>query len=283
MKRIRVAEPADCPSFCRMAATGGLGQLLELGCGTGALTSAIRDLAIQPRSSRAIRSELLRRARSKAPPSTPGSAFIVAGAGRLAASRRRIRRGCFRAGPQLPADPDATVAAIRARLRRGGTVAGAYVWDYAEGTGVAAVLGRSSRHGPACERLDEGSVFRLRGAGACVLFERAGLRRWRHAHSRFSPNSLTFADYRMPFLRGTGPAPSYVASLITTTVAPRARLERRLPAESGCHFLFLSRVGGAWRLALEHASRPATPSSIGAQRLERAEARGAARGQPACD
>jgi hypothetical protein len=43
----------------------------------------------------------------------------------------------------------------------------------------------------------------------------------------------TFDDYWTPFLRGTGPAPSYVASLDPhQRESLRARLERRLQAGS---------------------------------------------------
>jgi hypothetical protein len=128
-------------------------------------------------------------------------------------------------------DPEEAVACIRERLRQGGTVA-AYVWDYAEGMEFLRLFwDEAVAFDPRTVVLDEGKRFPLCEASAVAsLFRRGGVAQV-ETHALEIPTEFqTFDDYWMPFLRGTGPAPSYVESLDgPSRERLRERLERRLP------------------------------------------------------
>ena len=207
---------------------------LEVGCGTGALTSTICDLC-EPASVVACdpSEPFIEHARKNL--SDVRASFIVAGAEALPR-----RGGGFDAVVSglvlnfLP-DPGEAVVSIRERLRPGGTVA-AYVWDYGEGMQFLRSFWEeavaSDRHAAA---LDEGRRFPLcRTPALASLFRAAGLVQVETDRLEIPTDFASFDDYWTPFLRGTGPAPSYVASLDPTSRdLLRERLRRRLHAESG--------------------------------------------------
>jgi hypothetical protein len=127
-------------------------------------------------------------------------------------------------------DPEAAIAAIRERMRPGGTVA-AYVWDYGEGMEFLRVFWEEAiALDPRATALHEGKRFPLCKAPALAsLFQTGGLGQVVTRALEIPTDFTTFDDYWMPFLRGTGPAPSYVASLdLRNRELLRARLERRL-------------------------------------------------------
>jgi SAM-dependent methyltransferase len=111
-------------------------------------------------------------------------------------------------------DPGEALALWRRALRAGGVLA-CYVWDYAHGMEMLANFwAAATTLDPRAETLDEGRRFsvsepgRLREVGAA-----AGL-----ADVTVEPVEVPmvfsgFDDYWLPFLAGTGPAPSYAASL----------------------------------------------------------------------
>lgn len=208
---------------------------LDVGCGTGALTSTICRLC-DPASVVACdpAEPFIEHARRSI--AAPRVSFVVAGADALPS-----RAGGFDAIVSglvlnfLP-QPDRVVSAMRDRLRPGGLVA-AYVWDYSEGLEFLrhfwdAVVALD----PGAAALDEGARFPLCHAPAlAALFEQAGLARVETASLAVPTDFAGFDDYWTPFLGGTGPAPAYVASLdAARKEALRARLERRLrPGEDG--------------------------------------------------
>jgi SAM-dependent methyltransferase len=133
-------------------------------------------------------------------------------------------------------DPGQAVASIRERLRPGGIVA-AYVWDYAEGmeflrcfweeavaSDPRAGAFNESRRFPLCQRSALESLFRA-----------AGLAQVETDLLDIPTDFASFDDYWTPFLRGTGPAPSYVVSLDPPSrELLRERLRRRLhPGSEG--------------------------------------------------
>jgi trans-aconitate methyltransferase len=204
---------------------------LELGCGTGALTSTICDLCNPASIIACDPSEpFIDYARTHLP--DVRASFVVAGSNAL--PRRDDGFDVAVSGLVLNflPDPAAAVAATRERLHRGGTIA-AYVWDYAQGMEFlrlfwdeaieldphAAALNEATRF-PLCEATTLASLVRSVGFGqveACAL--------------EIPTDFATFKDYWTPFLRGTGPAPSYVASLDPNDrELLRERLERRLRA-----------------------------------------------------
>jgi SAM-dependent methyltransferase len=207
---------------------------LDVGCGTGALTSAICSHAdpasvvgcdpAEPFIAHARRECADARAR-----------FVVAGAGGFPA-----REGGYGSVTSLLAlnffpDPQAAVHELRSLTSAAGTVS-ACVWDYASGMeflrqfwNVVAAMDSKVAH------LDEGVRFQV-----CVpralkdLFRAAGLGEVRCEPLEIRTDFAGFDDYWRPFLGGIGPAPSYVASLAAHHRTALARqLERALPRGPG--------------------------------------------------
>ena len=119
---------------------------------------------------------------------------------------------------------------MRERARSGGTVA-AYIWDYSGGLEFlhhfwkeAALLDE------AAGELDEARRFgRWNEPMLEELFRGAGLDEVRTAPVEITTEFKSFDDFWRPFLGGTGPAPSYVASLDPTRRETlRDRLKERL-------------------------------------------------------
>lgn len=216
---------------------------LEVGCGTGALTSTICDLC-EPASVVACdpSEPFIEHARKSLP--DPRASFIVAPAEALPR-----RAGGFDAAVSglvlnfLP-HPEAAVVSIRERLRRGGTVA-AYVWDYAQGMEFLRLFWEEAVDlDPRAVALDEGKRFPLCEASALAsLFRTARLAQVETRALEIPTAFTTFDDYWMPFLRGTGPAPSYVTSMDPSRrELLRERLERRLQTGSDGRILLRARA-----------------------------------------
>ena len=128
------------------------------------------------------------------------------------------------------AAPEAVLATLRQRLRPGGTVA-AYVWDYAEGMEfLRAFWDEAVAVDSRGAALDEGRRFPLCSTTALqALFDAAGLTQVETGAVEIETRFAGFDDYWEPFLRGTGPAPAFVASLEPPARdALRERLRRRL-------------------------------------------------------
>lgn len=202
---------------------------LEVGCGTGALTATICEICDPPSVVACDPSEpFVEHARRNVPDSR--ASFCVAGADAL--PRRDGGFDIAVSGLVLNfiPDPGSAVAAIRERLRMGG-VAASYVWDYSDGMELLRCFwDEAVASDPGAGVLDEGTRFPLcREPALGSLWREAGLE---HVETRALEISTVFAsfeDYWDPFLRGTGPAPSYVASLDhDRRVALRERLRRRL-------------------------------------------------------
>jgi SAM-dependent methyltransferase len=207
---------------------------LDVGCGTGAVASAICELAA-PASvvacdpSAPFIEEARRRHRD------PRASFVVAGAEDLPA-----RDGGFDAIVSglvlnfLP-DPNVALVAMRERLHSEGLVA-AFLWDYAEGMEfLRRFWDEAVALDPAASSLDEGRRFPLcRPEALASLFRSAGLRRVEAGPLEVATEFASFDDYWAPFLGGTGPAPTYVASLDPKRrEALRQRLADRLGSERG--------------------------------------------------
>ena len=206
-----------------------LAHWLEVGCGTGALTSTICDLC-EPASVVACdpSEPFIEHARNNL--ADARASFVIAGAEALPS-----RDGGFDAVVSglvlnfLP-DPGQAVASIRERLRPGGTIA-AYVWDYAEGMEFLRCFWEEAvASDPRAAALDEGRRFPLcRPQALASLFQAAGLAQVETGLLEIPTDFADFDDYWTPFLRGTGPAPSYVASLDPPgRELLRERLRRRL-------------------------------------------------------
>jgi SAM-dependent methyltransferase len=209
-----------------------LGHWLEVGCGTGALTATICSLC-EPASVLACdpAAPFIEHARSQLVDAR--LSFVVAGADALP-----CRDGGFDAivsGLVLNFLPDAerAVASMRERLGPAGTVA-AYVWDYERGLEFLRHFWEEAvASDPAAAALDEGARFPLCHAPALAsVFRAAGLADVDTASLDVATDFVDFDDYWRPFLGGTGPAPSYVASLDPARRdSLRERLKRRMRSE----------------------------------------------------
>lgn len=216
---------------------------LEVGCGTGALTSAICELC-EPASVVACDPSrpFIEHARKSLPDAR--ASFVVAGADAL--PRRDGGFEVVVSGLVLNfvPQPEAAVASMRERLRPGGTV-GAYVWDYAEGMEfLRSFWDEAIASDPRAAALDEGLRFPLcRAPALATLFRAAGLVQVAAHPLEIATDFASFEDYWAPFLQGTGPAPSYVASLDSPSrESLRDRLRRRLDAGSDARIRLRARA-----------------------------------------
>jgi SAM-dependent methyltransferase len=205
---------------------------LEVGCGTGALTAAICDGA-EPASIVACdpSAPFVEHARHSL--SDTRASFIVAGAEAL--PRRSGGFDVIVSGLVLNflPDPAAAVASMRERLRPRGTLA-AYVWDYADGMEFLRSFWEEAVASDAgAAGLDERTRFALcRAPALASIFREAGFAQVETDALQIPTDFGSFDDYWTPFLRGTGPAPSYVTSLDPTRrESLRERLRRRLRAD----------------------------------------------------
>jgi hypothetical protein len=128
-------------------------------------------------------------------------------------------------------DPKAAVQEMRSLAARQGTVS-ACVWDYGGGMqflrhfwDAAATVDSTA------QALDEGKRFLLCQPDSLTkLFRSEGLLDIRCEAIEIPTTFVSFRDYWRPFLGGTGPAPSYVASLDAERRAILSRkLEETLP------------------------------------------------------
>jgi SAM-dependent methyltransferase len=207
------------------------GHWLEVGCGTGALTTAIAALG-RPASVTACdpSAPFIEHARREL---SDVAAFHVT----PSADALPRRDGGFDAivcGLVLNfvPEPARALAAMRERCRAGGTVA-AYVWDYGGGVEFLRHFWEEAvAADPGAAALDESQRFGSWTTQALAsLFHGAGLAEVEVGVLEMETTFSSFEDYWRPFLGGSGPAPSYVAALAPEhRDSLRARLERRLPS-----------------------------------------------------
>jgi SAM-dependent methyltransferase len=135
----------------------------------------------------------------------------------------------------IPA-PDKAVRAMISRLRPGGMLA-AYVWDYAEGMQFLRIFWEAAAElDSRAAEVDEGPRFPLCHPKALVdLLKGAGLDPIDSRALEIATSFPDFDNYWAPFLGGTGPGPTYVASLHPTAREQlRLRLKEQLsPAADG--------------------------------------------------
>jgi SAM-dependent methyltransferase len=204
---------------------------LDVGCGTGALTTAIAEQC-SPLSVTGVE---------------PSEGFLIAARANLG-NDITVRQGDASAIPLgdnvvdiivsglvLNFVPDLRAALIEARrVAADGAIFAAYVWDY---TGKMELMryfwDAAIWLDPTAQMLDEGKRFplchpdelvrQLNDAGLCGAQVRA---------IDIATTFCNFAEYWQPFLGGQGPAPAYAMSLDELARAHlRDEIQRRLPIE----------------------------------------------------
>jgi ubiquinone/menaquinone biosynthesis C-methylase UbiE len=203
---------------------------LDVGCGTGALTQTVLNLA-QPNTMTSIdRSE----------------GFVAVAQRQVTDARVTFKIGDAQNLPLETAAYDVAVsglvlnfvaqpaqaAAEVARVMRPSGVFGAYVWDYPGKMQMTRHFWNAATAlDPAAYDLDQGRRFPLcRPEALEQLFKSAGFKNVEVRAIDIPTDFRDFDDYWSPYLGGQGPAPTYVMSLSEERrTALRERLRNSLP------------------------------------------------------
>lgn len=214
---------------------------LDVGCGTGALTSTILRTA-DPASVLGI---------------DPSDGFVD-----YARQSVRDERASFevRSAADLPDGPyDVVVAglvlnfipervdALR-RMREIGSTVAVYVWDYGDGMQLMRYFWDAvAELHPGDREYDEGRRFPFCTAdGLEDLFTEAGFDTVSTRAIVVPTEFASFDDYWQPFLGGQGPGPAYVRRLAEPTQAQlRDAVRSRLPIEPDGSILLTARAWAA--------------------------------------
>lgn len=204
------------------------GRWLDVGCGTGALSETILDVALP----------------SEVVGIDPSAGYVAYARSRVRDPRAHFDIGDARALPfaagtfdvvvsglvlNFVPDPAVAVAEMARVARRGGAVA-TYVWDYSGGMELMRRFWDAAvALDPAARELDEGRRFGAicQPERLADLFRDAGLHRVEARAVDVLTLFRDFADYWTPFLGGQGPAPGYAMAL---SEARRAALRERIRA-----------------------------------------------------
>lgn len=205
---------------------------LDVGCGTGALTDAICTEA-DPASVVGCDPSEPFIAYARRRQASPRASFVVAGVGHLPTCPGGYDCVASLFALNFFPEPEAALAEMRRITAENGLVS-ACVWDYAGRMEFLrcfwdAAAGIDS----GAAELDEGRRFPICGPDALEsLFREGGLADVVCDSIEIPTRFSTFADFWRPFLGGTGPAPSFVASLAPPQrEALTERLERSLPRD----------------------------------------------------
>jgi len=213
------------PVYVSWLQVPGGAHWLDVGCGTGALTSAICRHA-DPASVLGCDPTVPFIEHARKLSEDARADFLVAGTGSLPS-----RAGGYGSVSSLLAlnffpDPAAAVHEMRSLAAPQGTVS-ACVWDYGGRMQLLRYFWDAvTDEEPMARALDEGERFPICRQGALEgLFRAGGLDDVRCEPIEILTEFTSFDDYWQPFLGGTGPPPFYVASLDADR---RAALARRL-------------------------------------------------------
>lgn len=214
--------------FLKWLAVPAGGQWLDVGCGTGALSQTILQLA-EPTSIKGIdRSEgFVAYAKEHTPDSRVQ--FEVGDAEVLTFDSGTFDAVVSGLVLNFVPHPERAVAEI-ARVTRTGGVAAAYVWDYAGRMQlIRYFFDAAIAMDPKVDELDEGKRFPICQPDILgQVFESAGLHNVEVRPIEIPTVFRDFDDYWSPFLGGQGPAPTYAMSL---SEERRAALRERIRAD----------------------------------------------------
>ena len=232
--------------FIQWLAIPAGGQWLDVGCGTGALSQTILQIAVPSRIKGIDRSE----------------GFVNFARAHVQADQVQFDRGdaetlkdetgtynAVVSGLVLNFIPHPEIAfAEMTRVTRSGGVVAVYVWDYAEGMqfirhffdAAIALDAKAVEH-------DEGPRFpNCHPEALRRLFEANGLKNVEVRPIEIPTIFRDFDDYWSPFLAGVGPAPAYAMSLSEEhRAALRERIRAGLPIHSDGSISLASRAWAA--------------------------------------
>ena len=186
---------------------------LDIGCGTGALSQTILEVA-SPYSVMGV---------------DPSKGYIAFAREHIRDKRAHFTPGEAQALPVESASYDAVISGLvlnfvpqpsravaeMVRVARAGGIVAAYVWDYAGQMQLMRYFWDAAiALDPTAIQLDEGQRFPLCQPEPLVqLFQAAGLREVEVRLIDIPTTFRDFDDYWSPFLGGQGPAPGYAMSL----------------------------------------------------------------------
>ncbi|WUQ03151.1 methyltransferase domain-containing protein [Streptomyces sp. NBC_00250] len=217
--------------FVRWTGAAPGGSWRDVGCGTGAVTQAVLDVA-EPVTVVGVDPSAGYVAYARKSVTDQRAGFVLADAVNLPFADSTASVAV--SGLVLNFVPDAPRAAAEmVRVVRPGGLVGAYVWDFEEGgmEAIRAFWDAASALDPDAAALDEAVRFPLCGrAPLGELLVGAGLEDVDVDEITVPTRFSGFDDYWQPFLGGQGPAPAYVASLSEDHRAGlRERLRSALP------------------------------------------------------
>jgi SAM-dependent methyltransferase len=189
------------------------GRWLDVGCGTGALTSTICEVAAPAAVLACDPAEpFVGHTRHKI--TDPRVSFAVAAVGALPNEQRGFDAVVSGLVLNFIPNPEVALSSMRERAAPDGIVA-AYVWDYAGGFELLRRFWEDAvALDPGAAPLDERVRFPLCHEPALAsLFQAVGLSNVETTALDIATTFIDFDDLWTPFLGGTGPAPAYVVSL----------------------------------------------------------------------
>lgn len=219
--------------FIQWLAVPAGGGWLDVGCGTGALSQTILQLAEPARVKGIDRSE----------------GFVDFARGQVQDDRVQFEVADAEALTDDDGSFDAVVSGLvlnfipnparaiaeMTRVTRSGGIVGVYVWDYADGMQfIRHFFDAAIALDPKAVTHDEGPRFPIcRPHALRQLFESTGLQNVEVRPIEVPTVFRDFDDYWSPFLAGQGPAPSYAMSLSEEhRTALRERIRAGLPVNA---------------------------------------------------
>lgn len=225
---------------------------LEVGCGTGALTSGILEIG-RPASVVATDASEQFIAHARATLPDDRVRFLAASADELPTSAAGYDVVASSLVLNFLPDPTAALREMRSLAAEGGVVA-ACVWDYGGGMQfLRRFWDAAVELDPAARRYDEGERFPICSPNALeAAFLEAGFSRVAVEALEVATRFQDFDDYWTPFVGGPGPAPGYLSSLPARKRQDLARrLAETLPREEDGSIALTAR---AWAARAERSS-----------------------------